>query len=191
MWDIRRCKGKDVFLLQEMSVQTYYETFGGSSTIEDMQQYLDGAYNTRKLMDELKNPNTLFFFALWDGELAGYMKLNLPQAQSDINDPESMEIERFYIAKRFQRKKLGSKLMGKAMEVAREQNKTYLWLGVWENNYRAQRFYRKMGFQIFGKHPFQMGSKTETDLLMRKDLTAGTGESPDFHYGSNGNGYGL
>jgi ribosomal protein S18 acetylase RimI-like enzyme len=45
-----------------------------------------------------------------------------------------------------------------------------MWLGVWEYNPRAQRFYEKNGFRIVGKHVFQLGTDPQTDLLMQKEV---------------------
>jgi ribosomal protein S18 acetylase RimI-like enzyme len=177
-------------VLQELSVQTYYDTFKKTSDRKDMQQYLDTAFPTRKLMDELKNPNCLFYLAYWDSELVGYMKLNLEEAQTDVKDPDALEIERFYVLKWFQRNKIGSRMMEKALEVAKEYKKSYLWLGVWEHNHKAQRFYQHAGFRVIGQHPFQMGSKMETDLLMRKDLMEQAAKPPAGGLGP-GNSYGL
>lgn len=170
MWNIKECRPKDVFLLQEIAVHTYYDTFKRTSTREDMQRYLDQAFHSRKLMDELKNPLIRYYFAYWDQELVGYMKLNLGEAQTDLQDPDSLEIERFYVSKLFQRKRIGSRLMEKAISVAEELEKSFVWLGVWEMNHKAQKFYRQFGFEVFGKHDFLMGTRKETDLLMRNDL---------------------
>jgi len=53
---------------------------------------------------------------------------------------------------------------------ARDENRDVMWLGVWEYNPRAQRFYEKNGFQVCGKHTFLLGSDPQTDLLMQKQL---------------------
>ncbi|MBF7097363.1 GNAT family N-acetyltransferase [Alkalibacter mobilis] len=185
---IKKCTLKDLFILQDISVSTYYDTFNLTSTKENMQLYLDGAYNTRKLMNELKNPLTEFYLVYFDNEPCGYMKTNEGDAQSDIKDSVSLEIERFYIVKRFHRNKFGTLMMQKVMEIAIQKGKEYVWLGVWENNHKAQRFYKKFGFKVFGKHPFVVGNVEETDLLMKKilieknsDLTDSNGEKNDSH----------
>jgi ribosomal protein S18 acetylase RimI-like enzyme len=41
------------------------------------------------------------------------------------------------------------------------------WLGVWEDNHRAIRFYEKNGFEKFDSHPFILGESKQTDLLMK------------------------
>jgi diamine N-acetyltransferase len=60
--------------------------------------------------------------------------------------------------------------MNKCFETALEKSYRTMWLGVWELNYRAARFYEKHGFKIVGKHVFQLGSDAQTDLVMEKHL---------------------
>jgi ribosomal protein S18 acetylase RimI-like enzyme len=52
------------------------------------------------------------------------------------------------------------------------QQKGYdtLWLGVWENNIRAQVFYRKWNFVKVGTHVFQLGDDPQTDFLMQRSV---------------------
>ena len=45
-----------------------------------------------------------------------------------------------------------------------------IWLGVWEHNVSAIRFYERNQFQLFGKHSFILGSDEQTDLLMELHL---------------------
>ncbi|XUD04145.1 hypothetical protein IGJ34_002114 [Enterococcus sp. AZ177] len=81
-----------------------------------------------------------------------------------------MEIERIYIDSDFKRLGLGKMLYNKAIERAKELNKTAIWLGVWERNFSAMKFYRKMGFTQVGAHSFFMGEDEQTDLIMKKNL---------------------
>ncbi|MFX4262496.1 GNAT family N-acetyltransferase [Pelotomaculum propionicicum] len=114
--------------------------------------------------------NSLFYFLYADGELAGYLKLNNAPAQTDINDGQALEIERFYVAKDFQGEGFGGILMEKAVIIANMQKKSYVWLGVWEKNKKAIRFYENNGFYAIGTHSFFMGEEEQTDFIMRKNL---------------------
>lgn len=67
-------------------------------------------------------------------------------------------------------KKVGQILYKKALEIALLQNKAYLWLGVWEENSKAIRFYEKNGFVAFDKHIFKFGEDEQTDVMMKKEL---------------------
>ena len=55
----------------------------------------------------------------------------------------------------------------KSLEIAKEKSMNFIWLGVWEENHRAIKFYEKNGFKVFGKHKFVLGKDVQTDLLMK------------------------
>jgi ribosomal protein S18 acetylase RimI-like enzyme len=167
---IRPCTIEDVDTLKELATQAFCETFAPLNTPENMDAYLQEAYTLPKLRRELADGNQVFYFAYADGILAGYLKVNEAPAQSEINDPSALEIERIYVLQAFYGTGIGQLLMDKAVEMARERGKEYAFLGVWEFNPRARRFYEKNGFYRFGEHTFVMGDDPQTDFLLRKDL---------------------
>ena len=166
----RQCLPDDIPTLCNFSYQTYNETFAHMNTPANMKAYLKQSFTINKLSRELLNSNSLFYFLYASGELAGYLKLNEAPSQTDINDMQSLEIERIYIAKEFQGEGLGNVLMNKAIDIANMRKKSYVWLGVWEKNNRAILFYKKNGFYEIGTHSFFMGEEEQTDFVMRKDL---------------------
>ena len=167
---IKKCALRDLESLCGISKETFYQTFVDSNTEENMKAYLESAYNEEKLYKELCNPDSSFFFIYADECLAGYMKLNEYPYQTDINDSDSLELERLYVLKDFQGVGLGNDLMNHAISIAAERGKKYIWLGVWEHNERAKRFYKKNGFYRIGAHSFVVGDDVQTDYVMRKDL---------------------
>lgn len=169
---VRQCAIEDLHTLREISYHTFREAFAEMNTPESMKAYLEVAFNTEKLRAELANSSSLFYFVYCNEVLAGYLKLNEEMAQTDICDPLSIEIERIYIVKEFRGKGLGGFLLNKSAEIASSRKKTYLWLGVWENNENALRFYKRNGFYEMGKHSFFMGEEEQTDFILRKDITA-------------------
>lgn len=76
MGEIKQLTIEDAPALQEISIETYTDTFGPYNTPENMQAYLVEAYNLEKLQKELANPHSDFYFIFVDNQLAGYMKLN-------------------------------------------------------------------------------------------------------------------
>jgi len=161
----------DLLILREFSYRTYNETFSHMNTTSNMKSYLEQAFDISKLRDELSNRSSLFYFLYVDEELAGYLKLNECIAQTDINDLQSIEIERIYVAKEFHGKGVGSILLNKAIDIANIRKKLYIWLGVWEKNDKALLFYKRNGFYFIDKHSFFMGEDEQTDFIMRKDLS--------------------
>lgn len=167
---IRKLNIDDLETLRNLSIQTFKETFEEVNTEEDMQKYLDEKLSIEKLKTELENPNSEFYFAENNEEILGYLKLNFKDAQTEKLEENHFEIERIYVLKAFLGQKIGQILFDKAIEIGREKNLEYVWLGVWEENHRAIRFYGKNGFEIFGKHDFVLGEDVQTDLLMKMKI---------------------
>ena len=167
---IKQCSIQDLDVLRAFSIKTYYQTFARHNPPEIMTAYLQDAFNEKKLCAELGNPNSTFYFLYQGEEIVGYLKVNETPAQTDINDKESLEIERFYLSSDFQGKGYGQLLMEQAINIAIERGKKYVWLGVWEHNERAKKFYAKNGFYKIGQHSFFMGDDEQTDYIMRRNL---------------------
>jgi ribosomal protein S18 acetylase RimI-like enzyme len=167
---IRAATIKDIELLQEISRQTFSETFSESNTEENMTKYLTEELSAEKLLAELTDLNSEFYFALHNNNIIGYLKLNEGESQTEIKDKLSFEIERIYVLKEYHRKKVGQLLYEKAIQVARHKKAAYVWLGVWEENIRAQAFYTKNGFVEFDKHFFTLGDDVQTDIMMKLQL---------------------
>ena len=167
---IRKININDLEKLRNLSIQTFRETFDEVNTEEDMQKYLDENLSVEKLNSELDNTNSEFYFAENNGEILGYLKLNFKDAQTEKLEENHFEIERIYVLKAFLGQKIGQILFDKAIDIGREKNLEYVWLGVWEENHRAKKFYEKNGFEIFGKHDFVLGEDVQTDLLMKMKI---------------------
>ncbi|HEY5715237.1 MAG TPA: GNAT family N-acetyltransferase [Psychromonas sp.] len=168
--NIRICDYQQVNLLRDIAIETYGDTFSESNSAALMTHYFQQALNREKLLTELSNPDSCFYFIYFEKQVAGFLKVNVMAAQTDISDVKSLEIERFYIRKAFLRRGLGKQLMNFACSLAEQRGKEYIWLGVWENNRPALHFYKKMGFYQIGSHPFDMAGDIQTDLVFRKDL---------------------
>ncbi|OLY93593.1 Ribosomal protein S18 acetylase RimI [Cnuella takakiae] len=166
----RKVTPEDVAQLQQIGRSTFAETFAASNSEENMNKYLEAGFATEKLAAEINNPHSQFYFAEVDGRVIGYLKLNTGQSQTELQDLGALEIERIYVLQEFQGKKVGQLLYDKAIEVARQTGARYVWLGVWEENPRAIRFYQKNGFVAFDKHIFKLGDDEQTDIMMKLEL---------------------
>jgi ribosomal protein S18 acetylase RimI-like enzyme len=174
-----------------ISRQTFYDTFSGVNSEENMRKYLDESLSEEKIQSELANENSEFYFAVLiqdknsskakrmddeiytaehEEQIIGYLKLNFGNAQTELKNDHAIEIERIYILKAFQGKKVGQLLYNKAIETAQERNAAFVWLGVWEENHKAINFYKKNGFIEFDQHKFVLGDDMQTDLMMKLEL---------------------
>lgn len=160
----------DITRLQSIGRDTFSETFSAVNTEENMKTYLEGSFSTARLSEEINNGGSQFYFAVLDGVVIGYLKINTGHAQTELKDDQALEIERIYVRKAWHGKKVGQLLYEKAMEVAAQAGVKYVWLGVWEKNNKAIRFYNKNGFAPFDKHVFRLGDDVQTDIMMKKTV---------------------
>ncbi|MCZ8522670.1 MULTISPECIES: GNAT family N-acetyltransferase [Paenibacillus] len=167
---IKKCTLEDSRQLQEVSYETFNETFHHQNSPENMNAYLEKAFHLKQVEKELSDPFSQFFFVYFNDEVAGYLKVNTDDAQSEEMGVESLEIERIYIKNKFQKHGLGKYLLNKAIEVAIDHEKKKIWLGVWEKNENAIAFYKKMGFVQTGAHSFYMGDEEQIDFIMTRTL---------------------
>ena len=163
---IRKATITDLKILNEIGKRTFIETFASENSSENMTEYLESAFTTEKLMSELTNINSEFYFAEMEGEVVGYLKVNFNDSQTELKVSNALEIERIYVLKEFHGKKVGQILYDKAIEIAKNKSLNNVWLGVWEQNPRAIRFYEKNGFKVFDKHIFRLGNEEQIDLMM-------------------------
>lgn len=168
--DIRRVTLNDIDELQNISRNTFLETFSAVNTEENMKKYLEEEFTTEKLITELDNTNSEFYFAIYDDNVIGYLKLNFGQSQTELKDDKGLEVERIYVLKEFHGKKVGQLLYEMALQIAGQNNVEYIWLGVWEENSRAIGFYKKNGFVAFDKHIFKLGTDEQTDIMLKLQL---------------------
>lgn len=167
---IHKASLEDLETIQKIGKETFLETFSEANSEEEMQRYLEESFATDRIRSELNHPDSAFFIAWEEGDPIGYLKVNTGGAQTELQDEEALEIERIYVKSSHHGKKVGQLLYDKAIEIAKQKKKKYIWLGVWEQNHRALEFYKKNGFVEFGKHIFRLGNDEQTDLMMKKVL---------------------
>jgi ribosomal protein S18 acetylase RimI-like enzyme len=156
----------DLPQLQDIAVQTFVESFADANTEENMRQYLRDSLSLEKLAEELAAPQSEFYFAWFEGQCAGYLKINIGATWPDRTAEPVLEIQRIYVLQKFHGKYVGQSLLDKALAIARERRLPYVWLGVWEKNPRAIVFYRRNGFLEVGIQIFMLGDDAQRDILM-------------------------
>lgn len=167
----------DLDELTRFGRQTFYESFAWGNTDENMQQYLDANFTQEKLLQEFNNPETVFYVVKYADLLIGYVKINFGDAQTDLKDKKGLELERIYVSKEYQGRQVGQMLVDKTIQSAEDNHLDYVWLGVWEENHKAIKFYERNGFKQFDTHIFKLGDDEQTDKLMRLDLNSSVGNS--------------
>jgi hypothetical protein len=156
--------------LLDFSKKTFHHFFGPVNHPASIDAYSAKAFTLQKMQAELANPNSEFYFAMQGNDIAGYIKLNFGEAQTEPLGPGAVEIERIYVAEEYHGKHIGRQLLNFAVEAAKNKHLECVWLGVWEHNTKAIGFYKHHGFEVFSSHEFLLGDELQIDLLMRKTL---------------------
>lgn len=167
---IRTATIADAEMLAELSATSFHQAFDGSSKQENVDGYVDAAFNAAQLAKELGDPQSIFMIAELGEQSVGYFKLIVGEVPECVRDRNAMELSRLYVRQEFIAQKIGAALMQKALDAARAKGHQTIFLGVWEHNTRAQAFYHKWGFTRVGEHIFQMGDDPQTDWWMERML---------------------
>ena len=168
---IKKCSLDDILDLQKIYRQTFFETFSEQNSEENMRIFLDKAYSEEKLKSEIEDKESETFLAVENQKILGVLKINTGNAETESGLKNSLEIQRIYILKESKGLGIGTVLMNLAEKKARELGVSFIWLGVWEKNFPAQKFYTDKGFRRFSEHAFVLGDDIQTDFLMKKELS--------------------
>lgn len=155
-----------------LASETFWDAFHEhpANSPDDMAAYMAAAFSEEQVGRELADEKNIFLLAEIDGEAAGYAKLIVDAAEPEITAERPIELSRLYVHQRFLGKRVGQALMDECLSLAKNLDHDVIWLGVWEHNPRAKRFYEKYGFTYVGTHIFQLGSDAQTDLLMQRHV---------------------
>ncbi len=172
MISIRPATTDDAKLLTDLSYTTFWDAFAHhpKNAPDDLAHYMRQAFSLEQITEELSYNKNIFLVAEIDGKPAGYAKLIVDNIEPGITAARPVELSRLYSHQEYLGQGVGQNLMDACFERARRHDHDVMWLGVWEYNPRAQRFYEKNGFRFVGKHTFLLGSDPQTDLLMQKEL---------------------
>ena len=164
---IKECSLEDIEKVKYISEKTFYETFSEDNTEENMENYLKENFSYDKMTSEISNTYSKFYIVESNDEVVAYMKINFDKAQTEEGYNNTIEVQRIYVLEDFKGKRIGKALIQKAIEIGKESNVDYLWLGVWEHNIKAIGFYEKLGFKKFDTHIFKLGDDEQVDHLMK------------------------
>jgi diamine N-acetyltransferase len=169
---IRQAISDDAKPLTDLAYTTFWDAFAAhpKNASDDLNHYMRQAFNVEQITAELADEKNIFLLAEIEGELAGYSKLILDNIEPGVTATRPVELSRLYSQQKFLGKGVGQTLMDACFAQAKNDGCDVMWLGVWEFNPRAQRFYEKNGFSVVGSHTFLLGSDPQTDLLMQKEI---------------------
>lgn len=167
---IRPVEAHEIRQLSAIVKETFIVAFGHQNKKEDIDMYANQKLTEKQIAEEFNIQNAAFYFVETDGQLAGYLKLNTEKAQTENKLENALEIERIYVLNKYQGQGIGALMIRFSESQAHKLNKEWIWMGVWDQNVDAIRFYKKNGFEVFSSHNFYLGNDKQTDLLLKKKL---------------------
>jgi ribosomal protein S18 acetylase RimI-like enzyme len=170
--NIRPAEAGDAPVLAKIAWKSFYDAFADhpKNAPDDMKAYMDEAFSEETIFRELVDEDTIYFVAELGSEMVGYAKMKRNSREDCVSGENPIELCRLYSVNEYIGKGIGKALMLKCLEYAEENGHDFMWLGVWEFNYRAQDFYRKFGFEKCGEHVFQLGSDPQTDWVLERRI---------------------
>lgn len=164
----------DAAAISQLAETTFTKTFAHLYPAQDLQTFLATWMPPAKVAAQIDSPDWTFRVARsGDGGLLGYIKLgpvefDLPDSEPDPLD--ATELHQLYVAPAAQGTGVAASLIGWALDHARAEGSRRIYLSVYIDNVRAQRFYARYGFYEVGKNPFEVGDTIDDDRIWRFDL---------------------
>jgi ribosomal protein S18 acetylase RimI-like enzyme len=167
---IRQADRSDAKRLSLLAETSFRLAFAASNTAEDMDTHCRNSYSEVTQSAEIANPQMLTLLVEDDLQLAAYAQLRFDHVPECVTDKHAAEIQRFYVGEAWHGKGVAQSLMSACIDAILERGKKSAWLGVWEHNPRAIKFYQKFGFVEVGEHVFTVGNDPQRDIILSKPL---------------------
>jgi diamine N-acetyltransferase len=167
---IRRAGPDDAADLAALAEKTFRDAFAAENDPGDMDEYCRTAFGAEIQRAQIADPQIDTLVAIHpQGHMSGYVQLR-PGPPAEGLAPDPIELWRFYVDATHHGRGLAHQMMDATLDAAAKRGAKTLWLGVWEHNLRAQKFYRKFGFADIGSHTFSLGRDLQTDRLMARPI---------------------
>ena len=168
-YSIRRATAADADILSSLGARTFTETFAHLYHPDDLAAFLVTAYGPERTRRDLADPRQ----AAWlvetaSGEAVGYAQAGPCHLPHPDVTPACGELYRFYLLGRHQGGGTGSRVWGEVMQWLEGEFSGDFWIGVWSENYGAQRFYGRHGFEKAGEYGFEVGRTVDREFILRR-----------------------
>lgn len=168
-FSIRRAVVADAATVADIAARTFVETFGDMYPPEDLAFFLKDSYSVEKQAVILSHPDYAIFLLERDGVVVGHAAAGpcgLPHPQVAPGDGE---LKRLYVLREAQNGGWGARLFDTVLAWLERDGPRTLWIGVWSENFGAQRFYGRYGFEKAGEYEFVVGSTRDHEFILRRN----------------------
>jgi len=165
----RRAGPADAEILARMGAETFTETFAHLYAPDDLAAFLAEAYSLERTRADLADVSKASWLVEANGDAIGYATAGACALPHPEVTPACGELKRFYFYKTWQNGGLGRGLFHTAMAWLQQHGPRTTWIGVWSENYGAQRFYLRQGFEKVGEYGFAVGRTVDREFILRRD----------------------
>jgi ribosomal protein S18 acetylase RimI-like enzyme len=157
--------------LADVAARTFPLACPPSTTPDNIAAFIDEQLSARRFAEYLNDPDRVLLIAREDGRMTGYaMLIRGVDGDDDVQRAVSLrpavEISKLYVLPDSHGAGTSAALMSEAISRAAQLDAKCVWLGVNQQNQRAQRFYAKHGFAVNGTKTFRLGAAIENDYVM-------------------------
>ena len=164
---IREASVSDASGLAELGRDTFCENFGHLYASKDLNSFMDGVYAPELQKQEILAPDCYILVAEHDGKLLGFSKSAPCKLPVSSMPPNAYELHRLYVREEAKRLRIGTKLMQKNLGYFAQKNASEVFVGVYSENYAAQKFYAANGFQKIQEYHFMVGNHRDDEWIMQ------------------------
>lgn len=171
---LRNAVAADAGALAEIAARTFMATFADVTAPHDLAAFLAATYGVAQQGAEIADPEVATVLAV-DGEaIVGFVQVRRGVPPPCVPPAGAIELGRLYVDGPYHGHGVAGLLMEEAVRRASTAGASVLWLGVFEHNLRARRFYEKWGFRDAGEHFFMVGADAQRDVIMTRPVPAGS-----------------
>ncbi len=185
---LRRATPEDAEALSTLASTCFRQTFGHLYAPDDLDRFIHEAYSPEVLRAELADPKRATWLLFLEGseaeataserteaypasedKLIGYVTVcpaHLPHSEVKEGDGE---VQRLYLLREYQGGGRGSRMLEHALNWLEADGPRTLWIGVWSENYGAQKLYGRYGFTKVGEYSFMVGDHADREFIMRRE----------------------
>ncbi len=167
---IRPATIDDLKLLAALGMTTCFEAYFELDPSKDLADYCLRSFNEQQLKNEFEDRNSTFLIAELNGRAVGYAKLREGKKIECMAGRNAIEVQRIYVLEKLKGRRIGERLINRCFEIAKERGFEAVWLGVWDKNVAAQKFYEKIGMTKAGWTDFSDGKNEFINMVYAKEI---------------------
>lgn len=166
---IRKATPADAAAMAELGAATFTETFGHLYPPEDLQTFLSKNHSLESWTRALTDPTRgVFVVEDQSGRKIGFIAVGACKLPVENLEAQAGEVQQLYVLAEFHNLRLGRRLMEQGLEWLESQGRAPLYIGVWSENYGAQRFYQRYGFSKVGEYGFPVGNTVDAEFILKR-----------------------